>query len=149
MPRGPRRPVARVSGLHFHGVRGAGISTGAGELLGRLRQFFEARRRPGEITSGRHEGLGPQPRGKAESRHAAALPIERLAARTSHFPSTLKLSWKTVVSPFALTVTWKVSWTRKLFPGPGPIMRKLLIPVNETWPFCRLALKWLCVTPVP
>lgn len=49
--------------------------------------------------------------------------------------STLKLSWTTVVSPLAVTVTWKVSCTRKLFPGPGPIMRKLLTYVIDCWPF--------------
>jgi len=32
---------------------------------------------------------------------------------------------------------WKLSWTRKLFPGPGPIMRKLLTNVNDEWPFWR------------
>src|SRR5215472_10857869 len=58
-----------------------------------------------------------------------------------HLQSMLKLSWLTVIDPSALMVTCASSWTRKLFPAPWPMMRKLLTNVTLAWPFWKETLK--------
>ena len=50
------------------------------------------------------------------------LPVGRhallLAPQASHLQLMLKLSCTTVTMPWPLTVMWKSSWMRRLFPGP-------------------------------
>src|SRR5260221_14638999 len=60
----------------------------------------------------------------------------------------LKLLWKEVTVPLGWTVTWMLSCTRRLFPGPLPMIRKLFTKVNTDVP---PALPWESdrVTPVP
>src|SRR4029077_7596238 len=65
-----------------------------------------------------------------------------------YLQATLKLSWNTVSEPLALIVMCMVSCTRKLFPGPWPMIRKLFTNVRFAWPFWREFLKLSCVTPV-
>src|SRR5689334_13565259 len=43
-------------------------------------------------------------------------------SQVSYLQSMLKLSWNTVATPLALIVMCSVSCTRKLFPGPWPII---------------------------
>lgn len=46
----------------------------------------------------------------------------------------LKLSTNAVNSPLALNVKWRVWWITRLFPGPSPIILKLLTKVSENCP---------------
>ena len=53
----------------------------------------------------------------------------------AYLQSALKLSWDTVTLPSALIVKCRVSCTRKLFPGPSPMILKLFTNVSFAWPF--------------
>ena len=67
---------------------------------------------------------------------------------SNYLQVTLKLSWDEVTVPLGLTVMWKLSCTRKLFPGPLPMIRKLFTAVYTIVP-PAVPLKSDRVTPVP